>query len=295
MPSPITRSLILAAAALAVAFPALAQDTRGPITPPPKFEIKKVPATSEPAKPPVPAEEIIHRLAANEEIFKKAYDTYRLDQSLRVQELGDDTAPPAEFLVTSQVYSKADGNRYIGIVKQPETTLRLTAFSLDDVHTLSEMPLFFLLPEELSHYNLSYEGQEKLDELDTFIIRVKPKQIEQGHKLFDGVVWVDQQEFAIVKSYGQFVMQVNGEAPKFPFTMFEIYRENVAGKYWFPAYVRSDNTISLKKGELHLRLVIRSSNFQLQSAAAAPAARPASATPPASAPAASPASTKPPL
>ena len=268
---------------------ARAQDTRGPIAPPPKFEVKHIPASPNAGAPPLPAEQIIHRFAANEDLFKQAYNRYQLEQTVRVQELGDDGSPSGQFTVTDEVHTKADGQRYLRVAKPPESTLRRTAFSLEDVRALAGLPLFFLTTEELPHYDLNYEGQEKLDEIYTFIFRVKPKQPELGRWLFDGVVWVDDHDIAIVKSYGKFVTEVTAKTPELAFTTFETYRENFAGKYWFPTYTRSDEMLALKGGELHLRLVMRSSKVEPQSSAAA-------AGPPASPPAESPkpAAAKPP-
>jgi len=62
-----------------------------------------------------------------------------------------------------------------------------------------------------------------------------------------------------------------------PFTTFETYRENVDGKYWFPNYMRSDDTLHLKDTEVPLRLVIKWTEFKPLPAAgaAAPQAAPA--------------------
>ena len=276
--------VVTACVLAARAAPARAQDARGPIAPPPKFEVKRIPVTPDPGKPPVPAEEIIRRMAANEDVFKRAYDTYRLEQTIRVQELADGNTPDGEFSVTAEVFSKPDGKRYERVLKQPDSTLHRTAFSLEDVQTLAQLPLFMLTPEQLSKYDLAYEGQQKLDEINTFIIRVKPKQIIRGQRLFDGVVWVDDQQFAIVKSYGKFATEVEGEGNPLPFSMFETYRENFAGKYWFPTYIHSDDVVALPKSQLHLRLVIRSEHLQPQDATAvtgaAPALKPDASKPP---------------
>ncbi len=273
-------SLIAAIALAAVAFPARAQDAQGPMAPPPKYEVKNIPLKADPGKPPLPVEDMIRRLAANEDLFKKVYDTYRLEQTVRVQEL-DNGGPSGEFKVTGEFYTKPDGKRYERIVKPPESTLRKSAFSVEDVQTLAALPLFVLTSDELPHYDLRYEGQQKLDEINTFIFSVKPKQVIRGRRLFDGVVWVDDQELAIVKSYGRFVTEVARENDQIPFTTYETYRENIAGKYWFPTYIRSDETVPLPKGgDLHLRLVIRSSNFLLQSATAPAPAAPVAPQPP---------------
>ncbi|MGH9729573.1 MAG: hypothetical protein ACRD4V_13425 [Candidatus Acidiferrales bacterium] len=257
--------LAILGAILAVAVPARAQ-VAGPIPPPPKFEVKRLPAKPNPGAPPLPADEIIHRFTQNEDLIKKAYDAGSIDQTVKVEELADHGG---QFTFTGQEYSKPDGLRYERVVKPPESTLHFTEFSLEDVKTLGGFPLFFLTTDQLPLYKLSYEGQEKLDQLNTLIFRVQPKTI--GRKpLFDGVVWIDNQDFAIVKSYGQFVTDAGSAPNGFPFSMFETYRENLIGHFWFPTYIRSDSEVKNPKGSVPIRLVVRSENFKEQSSVPLP-------------------------
>lgn len=260
-------SLKLAALAfLAIAaIPARAQ-VAGPIAPPPKFEAKKIPAKPEPGAPPLPADEIIHRFTANEDLIKKAFDSQSYDQSVKVEELVDNGGL---FDFSGHAYTKSDGDRYVRVVSPPNSTLKYTEFSLEDVKTVDAFPLFILSTGQLPSYNLSYEGQEKLDEIDTFIFRVKPKVLGK-QPLFDGVVWIDTQDFVIVKSYGQFLTEAGNFPPSFPFTMFDTYRENLQGHLWFPTYIRSDGSVHAQQGDVPIRLVVRATNFKSEAAPDSP-------------------------
>ncbi|MFZ0636945.1 MAG: hypothetical protein WAM08_15600, partial [Candidatus Acidiferrales bacterium] len=251
---------VFAAAGLFAAAGVARAQTSGPVEPPPKYETKKIaPQPKVVAPPPVPVDDIIHRFAANEDRMKKAYDEYAFDQSVRVQEMSD---PGGAYIVEGEMYMKSDGQRYERIVKQPVSTLKQTAFTLEDVKTIVSLPLFVLTTDQLPNYNLRYEGVEKLDELNTYIFRVQPKQVSRKQAFFDGVVWVDNRDFAIVKSSGKFVREVEPEGAPLPFTMFDTYRENIDGKYWFPTYISSDDFISVPGGQnLPMRLVVRSKNF----------------------------------
>jgi hypothetical protein len=256
------------------AFPAYAQ-VAGPITPPPKFEAKRIPAKPNPGAPPLPAQEIIQRFTANEDQIKKAFDAESFDQSVRVEELADNGG---EFDFTGHVYTKPDGERYVRVVSPPVSHLKYTEFSLEDVKTVDAIPLFVLTTNQLPFYNLSYEGKEKLDEINTFIFRVQPKQLS-NRPLFDGVVWVDDQDFAIVKSYGKFVTEAGDAAGSFPFSMIDIYRENLVGHLWFPTYLRSESEVKSPNADIPIRLIVRSTNFKPEtspSTAPSPAQSPVS-------------------
>ena len=70
-----------------------------------------------------------------------------------------------------------------------------------------------------------------------------PKQLDRTHAYFSGVIWVDDHDFAIVKSFGKWATEQGDlTLPNLPFNMFESYREPVSNKYWLPAYWRSDGT-----------------------------------------------------
>jgi hypothetical protein len=60
--------------------------------------------------------------------------------------------------------------------------------------------------------------------------------------------------------------------------MFETYRENVDGKYWFPDYSRAEDVVKLKDRNVPIRVTIKWSNFKPFGASETPAA-PASTAP----------------
>jgi hypothetical protein len=272
-------SFMLLTILLALATNVLAQSSAGPMAPPPKFEVKRIPTEPHPGPPPIPVEVIIQKFSANEDVMKQKFDTYDYTQTVRIDELAD---PGGKFSVTGDVYTRPDGQRYMRVEKQPESNLKVEMYTLEDVRTISNLPLFLLTSQEIANYNFKYVGQEKLDQLTTYIFQVKPKMLSRKRRFFEGVIWVDDQDFAIVKSYGKLVSELSGNGTALPFTMFETYRENFQGKYWLPTYTSSDDVIKDPDGqEVPVRLVIRSTNFKPHDAEANPAMSP-SAVPPSS-------------
>jgi hypothetical protein len=273
-------SQILATAFLLACFGgAVSAQDAGPMAPPPKFEVHRVSNIPHPGPPPIPAEQIIQKFTANEDVMKKAYENYDFTESIRVEELDN---PGAKFTVSGEVYKKPDGQRFFRTENQPQSTLKVMAFSMEDVRTIANLPAFVLTSDEAPNYNFQYAGDEKLDDLHTYIFRVVPKQLSRKRKFFDGVIWVEDQDFIIVKSYGKFVSELQGSGFKLPFTMFETYRENFQGKYWLPTYTVSDDTVQVPNAdELRLRMVIHATNFKLgsESSGSIPSPPSAPATP----------------
>src|SRR5262249_44733892 len=125
------------------------------------------------------------------------------------------------------------------------------------------------------NYVFTYAGEDRLDQLNTYVFQVRPKQLSRKRRYFEGAVWVDDHDLTIVKSFGKFVSELAGNGTKLPFTMFATFREDFQEQYWLPTYTRSDDFIENEKvGELHLRLVIRDADFKLASKEGAPPAAP---------------------
>ena len=118
--------------------------------------------------------------------------------------------------------------------------------------------------------------QQLVDELSTYVFQVKPRQLERTHAYFDGLVWVDDHDLAIVKTYGKWVTETgDAQTSKLPFTIFETYRQPIANKYWLPAYSRSDGSYDNRGITVPVRLIIRLDQY-----AALPPDKPAGQTAP---------------
>ncbi len=272
----LARAAILIILVTACSSPARTQEQQGPLPPPPKFEVHRLPSVPHPGPPPIPQEQIIQRFAANEDAMAKAYKTFTFTQTIRVEEFSN---PGGKFTATGQVYTKPDGGQFWRILGQPQSNLKTTTLTLEDVRTIATIPLFFLGSAEVGNYNFFYAGQDKLDEINTYVFQVKPKQLSRTRRYFEGAIWVDDHDLTIVKTYGKFVTEVEPETggTRLPFTMFETYRENLEGKYWLPTYTNSDDFITKPNGdEFHLRLVIHSTDFKPNNEPAPPAANPGS-------------------
>jgi hypothetical protein len=259
----------------AVPAAALAQN-EGPLPPPPKFEVKRIPSVPHPGPPPIPVETIIQKFSANEDAEKKLYDDYDFVQDVRIEELSDPSSDGGgSFEVIGESYKRPDGKRYWRVLRPIQSTLKVTSFTMDDVQNIVSQPLFFLTSDEIPNYDFLYAGQTQLDQLAPYVFQVKPKQLSPKRVFFQGVIYVDNVDLAVVETYGKFVSEFYDDNSKLPFEMYDVYRQNLQGHYWFPTYVSSDAYLKQKDGsELHLRLVVRSSEFKPSTAStAAPSSR----------------------
>ncbi|HEY6768861.1 MAG TPA: hypothetical protein VI386_29250 [Candidatus Sulfotelmatobacter sp.] len=208
--------------------------------------------------------EILHKLGAAETDTRNARVRYTYLQDARVETLIGNN-PDGEFHEVTTVSFDARGKRLENVTYAEQSTLRraqLTQQDMDDIRIF--MP--FMLPaEDMPLYNLIYAGQQRVDDLDTYVFHVEPKKEEKDRRYFQGRIWVDNQDFQIVKVCGKSVpetVQVKKHQGQDLRPTFVTYRQQVDGRYWFPAYTRSDDTLHFRNGSIHLREVIKYSNYK---------------------------------
>jgi hypothetical protein len=266
--------------------PLFAQDApQGPMAPPPEHHVIRIGNEPEPPAPPsLPEPEIIQRFARKEDEYLLSRTRYTYRKTIRIQEFGPDGQPAGEFVLVTEPARDADGKLYEKVVERPQSTLQHFYLRSEDLEGLQRIPAFPITTAQLGKYNLKYLGKEQVDEVDCYIFQAKPKMYERQKAYFDGIVWVDAKYLEVVKTYGKWVTDL-GEMrsiPDLPFALFETYRENVEGKYWFPNYSRSDGTLNKKDLEIPVRIVIKWTDFKSIPAVpsvATPAATPVPAKP----------------
>ncbi|MGH9715703.1 MAG: hypothetical protein ACRD4R_03095 [Candidatus Acidiferrales bacterium] len=266
----------LAAVLLAGAPDVARAQSVGPLPPPPKFEVKRIPSVPHPGPPPIPVATIIQKFAANEDAEKKIYDNLDYVQDVRIEEL---SKSGGSFEAIGEMHTRPDGKRFWRVLRRIQSTLKFTSFTMDDVREIVSQPLFFLTSDQIGYYDFLYAGQTQLDQLAPYVFQVKPKQLTPKRVFFQGVIYVDNVDLSVVETYGKFVSEFYENNSNLPFNMYDVYWQNLQGKYWFPTYVSSDAYIQQKDGsQLHVRLVVKSSDFKPSAPAATPPAIPPPST-----------------
>jgi len=106
-----------------------------------------------------------------------------------------------------------------------------------------------------------------VDDLDTYVFHVEPK--KEDHRYFQGRIWVDAQDFQIVKLCGKSgpekIPKKKGQQP----ICIPRCHLSPTGRREIlaPAYTRSDETLRFKEGPVRLRETIKYTGYK-QSAGA---------------------------
>jgi len=220
-----------------------------------------------PAQPQgITTQEIIQKFAAREELFRQARNNYAYTQDITVQEL-DGTTVTGEYRLVQDITYDDKGGRVENVTFAPQSSLRQLSLSREDFEDFRYKMAFIMTTSDLPHYNLLYIGQQHVDEIETYVFDVAPKTIEKGQRYFQGRVWVDQKDLQIVKSCGQTVPQTIADkkkknaqenlSPK-----FVTYREQIDGQYWFPTYIRAEDTLHFRMVDVHMREIIKLTNYK---------------------------------
>jgi TonB family protein len=216
------------------------------------------PGTNGPANS-VDTERIIRAFTAKETEFRRALNNYSFKRDALIQKIGMGGQVTGEYHRVSTFTFDDQGNRYEKISYFPMATMpEVTAEDIDDLGGINP---FALEPSKISQYDFRYVGKEKIDELNLYIFDVTPKVIPNPKskvRLFTGRIWVDDQDLLIVKTKGKGVPETKEN--KFP--VVETYRENIDGRYWFPAYSFADEELIYENGStLHVRMKVRYMDF----------------------------------
>ena len=211
-------------------------------------------------------QEIIQKFAAREEVFRQARNNYVYTQDITVQEL-DGTTVTGEFRLVQDITYDDKGVRQENVTYAPQNSLRQLILSREDYEDFRSKMAFIMTTADVPQYDLLYVGQQHQDEIDTYVFDIAPKTIVKGQRYFQGRIWVDNRDFQIVKSCGKTVPEAvqtkkkknvqENLSPK-----FVTYREQIDGQYWFPTYIRADDTLHFRQGDIHMREIIKLTNYK---------------------------------
>jgi len=207
-------------------------------------------------------QQIIEKFVAKETEFAQARGNYTYRQTARIQELDEFGNVRGRWEMVTDIIFSPDGRRTERVVRAPVATLRNIILTPEDEKDLRDVQPFVLTTKELPEYLIRYLGRQMADEIPCYVFAVKPKKLEPGKRYFSGIIWVDDRDLQIVKTYGRGVgLLKKGSDNQFP--KFETYREQIDGKYWFPVYTRADDVLYFESGlRQRIRMTVRYEDYK---------------------------------
>jgi hypothetical protein len=232
--------------------------------------------------PAIAPEELIQRFAARETEFQAALNHYTWRREARIQTMNDAWhRADGEWYEVDDDLLAPDGSRVERTVSAPPSTLRRVILSPSDLQDLQHGYLFVLTTAAVPAYNITYVGEQQVDEVNCYVFDVEPRKIVKGHRYLLGRIWVDEHDFQIVITNGRMVPDDTKKGMEDLHPPFMTWREQVDGRYWFPTYVRGEGVLHFapRKGKsqgstVHIREIIKYTGYKRS-----PNATPTQATP----------------
>ena len=211
----------------------------------------------------ISVQDLIQKFAGQEAVFKDARNHYTYTQEVIVQTLDGGTVD-GEFRETTDVLYDDQGKRVEKVTYAPTNTLTRIGITKEDYDDFRNRLPFVLTTQDLGQYNILYAGQQRVDELDTYVFDVAPKKVEKdgGPRFFQGRIWVDNRDFQIVKTCGKNVPDIRKRDSENLSPKFVTYRQQIDGQYWFPTYTRADDDLHFRSGDVRIREIVKYTNYK---------------------------------
>jgi len=204
------------------------------------------------------AKQVAHR-ETETETERNEY-TYR--QTVTLDELDDHGGARGQYREVRDVIFSPKHERSEEFVGKPQNTLKYLLLTDEDFRDLRDIQPLVLTEDRLFNYETRFRGEETMDDVDCWVLQVRPRQILEGQRFFDGLVWVDKKEYNIVRMEGQAVPQIRSTKSENLFPRFTTVRKPLDGKHWFPVYTYADDTLYFRGGPQRERLRIAYANYK---------------------------------
>jgi hypothetical protein len=208
--------------------------------------------------PPNLAKLVAHR---ETETFNERNEyTYR--QTVTITEMDDYGAARGEYKDIRDIVFLPTHERSEEMVGKPSNGLKLLQMTDEDFRDIREIQPLTLTEEQLWNYDIKSRGDEVMDDVDCWVLQIKPRQLLEGQRFFEGTLWVDKKDFNIVRLQGQAVPQIRSMKQENLFPRFTTIRKPVDGQHWFATFTYADDTLQFRNGPLRERLRIAYSNYK---------------------------------
>ena len=205
---------------------------------------------------------IIQSFAAKEKEFQQARQQYNYTEDVSVTASCQGKEPGVYHLIADMTLDR-NGNR-LAKVKSAESTLQCIEITKEDLESFRDQSLLVLTTDEIQNYRVNFIGQQYQDNLPFYVFDVSPVTVPAGTPTFEGRIWVDGRDFAIVKSDGTITVNKKkkrkGEESLIP--AVTTWREQIDGRYWFPAYSRGKDALHFSSGDVQIEEAIKLTNYK---------------------------------
>jgi hypothetical protein len=212
-----------------------------------------------PADPP---DHLLKKIAQREAENEDARNSYTYRQTVAVQEFSGPGLMTGEYREVRDITFSTEKGRYETVLEQPRSTLKRLKLTNQDFEDIRNIQPFLLTNAQMNLYSIKFKGEETMDGVPCYAVWIEPKQILSGQRFFQGMLWVRQSDFAVVRSEGQAVPQIETLKEQNLFPHFTTLRREVDHKWFFPVETYADDTLYFRSGPQRMRISIRYADYK---------------------------------
>ena len=209
-----------------------------------------------------PPDDWIKRVAARETETEAARAHYTYRQTVTVEDFHPKGGRAGMYRDTREIVFSPTGERSEKVIGKPTLQLERIKMTEEDFRDLRDVQPMLITKDTLFLYERKYRGEDTVDGIVCWMLEIKPRQILQGQRFFDGTLWIDQRDFSVVRTEGRAVPQIVTTKEENLFTRFTTIRLKIDGEHWFPAKTYGDDVLQFRTGPQRIRTIIDYSNYQ---------------------------------
>lgn len=209
-----------------------------------------------------PPPDLLKRLLTRETESETARSEYAYKQRVRIEELEPRGMKRGEYRELREVIFTPAGERVERMIGKPFQSLSRLMLTEEDFADIRNVQPFLFTKDQLLLYQTEFKGEETIDEIPCWVLRVRPRQILQGMRLFEGLVWASQKDYSVIRMEGVAVPQIQTRKQENLFPRFTTFRKQVAGGHWFPDRTVGDDVLHFRGGDIRMRLEIQYTEYK---------------------------------
>ena len=182
-------------------------------------------------------------IAARETETAQVQSNYTYRQTVTLDELTSSGLAEGSYREVRDIIFSPAQERTEQMVGKPYATLTHLKLTDEDFRDLRDVQPFLLTKEQTFLYETKFRGEETMDGVDCFVVQIRPRQILDGQRLFDGMLWVSKKDYSVIRTEGQAVPQIHTLKSENLFPHFTTLRQKVEGDYRFPVVTYGDDTL----------------------------------------------------
>lgn len=209
-----------------------------------------------------PPSGLLKKIAEREMQNASARQNYTYRQSVTVQEFNTQGVITGQYHEVRDITYSPNLVRYEQIVEKPSNTLTRIKLTPEDFADIRNVQPFLLTPDQVPLYEGKYKGEETMDGEPCFVEYIRPRQILSTQRFFEGTLWVRQSDFAVIRSEGQAVPQIQTLREQNLFPHFTTMRRTIDNQWTFPVETYADDTLFFRDWPQRIRIIIRYLNYK---------------------------------